>query len=117
MLISLQDVPPYEWHVLFCWELDHARRTRPHAPLPDGPIRGEAAADHARRRAKRRMKTQGYAISQRVRKRIEELIGWCKTVGGMARAWFIGRWKIRQQSEATAAAYNLLRMARLAPAG
>ena len=30
MLISLQDVPPYEWHLWFCWELDHARRTRPH---------------------------------------------------------------------------------------
>jgi transposase len=89
----------------------------PHVPLPDGPIRGDDEADHARRRAQRRMKTRGYTISQRVRKRIEEVIGWCKTVGGMARAWFIGRWKIRQQSEATAAAYNLLRMARLAPAG
>ena len=96
----------------------------PHVPLSDGPIRGlesrdpvERVAAEARRRAKRRMKTKGYAISQRVRKRVEELIGWCKMVGGLARAWFIGRWKIRQQSEATAAAYNLLRMARLAPAG
>jgi transposase len=89
----------------------------PHVPLPDGPIRGDDDAADARRRAKRRMQTKGYAISQRVRKRIEELIGWCKTVGGLARAWFIRRWKIRQQSEATAAAYNLLRMARLAPAG
>ena len=96
----------------------------PHVPLPDGPIRGlesrdavERVSAEARRRAKRRMKTKGYAISQRVRKRVEELIGWCKMVGGLARAWFIGRWKIRQQSEATAAAYNLLRMARLAPAG
>ena len=90
---------------------------KPHVPLTDGPIRGEDDAAAARRRAKRRMKTKGYSISQRVRKRIEELIGWCKTVGGMARAWFIGRWKLRQQSEATAAAYNLLRLARLAPAG
>jgi hypothetical protein len=96
----------------------------PHVPLSNGPIRGlesrdpvERVAAEARRRAKRRMKTKGYAISQRVRKRVEELIGWCKMVGGLARAWFIGRWKIRQQSEATAAAYNLLRMARLAPAG
>lgn len=89
----------------------------PHVPLPDGPIRGDTDADHARGRAKRRMKTKGYAISQRVRKRIEELIGWCKTVGGMARAWFIGRWKLRQQAEATGAAYNLLRLARLAPGG
>lgn len=89
----------------------------PHVPLPDGPIRGDGEAATARRRAKRRMKTKGYALSQRVRKRIEEPIGWCKTVGGMARAWFIGRGKIRQQSEVTAAAYNLLRTARLAPAG
>jgi transposase len=89
----------------------------PHVPLPNGPIRGEGPASTARRRAKRRMTTKGYAISQRIRKRAEEVIGWCKTVGGLARAWFIGRWKLRQQSEATAAAYNLLRMARLAPAG
>lgn len=89
----------------------------PHVPLPDGPIRGHTQADEARRRAKRRAKTLGYAISQRVRKRIEEVIGWCKTVGGLARAWFIGHWKIRQQAEATAAAYNLLRLARLQPAG
>jgi transposase len=89
----------------------------PHVPLPDGPIRGASPASTARRRAKRRMTTKGYAISQRIRKRAEEVIGWCKTVGGLARAWFIGRWKLRQQSEATAAAYNLLRMARLAPAG
>lgn len=96
----------------------------PHVPLPDGPIRGgdspdpnECASAETRRRAKRRMTTKGYAISQRIRKRVEEVIGWCKTVGGLARARFIGRWKLRQQSEATAAAYNLLRMARLAPAG
>jgi transposase len=89
----------------------------PHVPLPDGPIRGDGPESTARRRAKRRMKTKGYAISQRIRKRAEEVIGWCKTVGGLARAWFIGRWKLRQQSEATAAAYNLLRLARLAPSG
>lgn len=96
----------------------------PHVPLPAGPIRGldspdpeQRAPAEARRGARRRMKTKSYAISQRIRKRIEEVIGWCKTVGGMARAWFIGRWKLRQQSEATAAAYNLIRMARLAPPG
>jgi hypothetical protein len=84
----------------------------PHVRLPDGP-----AAAAARGSAKRRMKTKGYTISQRVRKRVEELIGWCKMVGGLARAGFIGRWNIQQQSEATAAAYNLLRLARVAPAG
>jgi len=37
-------------------------------------------------------------------------------VGGLARARFRGRWKIKLQAEVTAAAYNLLRMARLVPA-
>ena len=62
------------------------------------------------------MTTRAYAISQRVRKRIEELIGWAKTVRGLRRAGFIGRWKIKLQAEITAAAYNLLRLARLEPA-
>ena len=88
----------------------------PHVPMPAGPIRGVEPASEARRRAKRRMKTRGYALSQRARKRIEELIGWCKTIGGLTRTCFVGLWKIRQQGEATAAAYNLLRMTRLAPA-
>jgi transposase len=88
----------------------------PHVPLPDGVIRGDGEPSAARRRARRRMKTRAYRISQRVRKRIEELIGWVKTIGGLARAGFIGRWKIQIQAEVTAAAYNLLRLARLAPA-
>jgi transposase len=88
----------------------------PHVPIADGVIRGDDEGAQARRRAKRRRKTRGYAISQRIRKRIEEIIGWLKAVGGLARARFIGRWKIKQQAEVTAAAYNLLRLARLAPA-
>jgi transposase len=87
----------------------------PHIPVPDGPIRGDDERAAARRRARRRKKTKSHTISQRIRKRVEELIGWCKTVGGLARARFIGRWKLKQQGEVTAAAYNLLRMARLAP--
>ena len=88
----------------------------PHVPVSDGVIRGAQGGARARRRARRRRRTRGYAISQRIRKRIEEVIGWCKHVGGLARARFVGRWKIRQQTEITAAAYNLVRMARLAPA-
>jgi hypothetical protein len=30
MLISIEDVPLYERHLLFCSELDHAKRRRPH---------------------------------------------------------------------------------------
>ena len=88
----------------------------PHTPVGDGPIVGDDDSAQARRRARRRARTEGYAISQRIRKRIEEIFGWCKTIGGLARARFIGRWKIKLQSEVTAAAYNLLRLARLRPA-
>lgn len=87
----------------------------PHVPLPDNPIRGPGQPAQARRRAKRRMKTVAYQISQRLRKRVEEIIGWCKTIGRMARTRFVGRWKIKLEGELTAAAYNLLRMTRLAP--
>ncbi len=87
----------------------------PHVPVGDGPIQGDPAASHARRRARSRGSTAAYAISQRIRKRVEEIIGWCKAVGGLARCRFVGRWKIKQQGEVTAAAYNLLSMARLAP--
>lgn len=88
----------------------------PHVPMPSTVIRGAGDTSAARRRARRRMRTIAYAISQKVRKRIEELIGWAKTIGGLKRAGFIGRWKITLQAEITAAAYNLLRLARLAPA-
>lgn len=87
----------------------------PHVPVGNGVIRGDHAGARARRKARRRKRTRTYQISQRIRKRIEEIIGWCKKVGGLARARFVGRWKIRQQGEVTAAAYNLVRMARLAP--
>ena len=88
----------------------------PHTPIRKGPIRATDAAGQARRRARRRMGQVGYSISQRIRKRVEEIIGWTKTVGGIARTRFIGRWKIGQQLMATAAAYNLLRLTRLRPA-
>ena len=87
----------------------------PHVPVGDGPIRGDDAASQARRRARYRGSTTAYGISQRIRKRVEEIFGWCKAVGGLARCRFVGRWKLKQQGEVTAAAYNLLRMARLAP--
>ena len=61
------------------------------------------------------MKQVGYAISQQVRKRVEEIFGWGKTIGGLARAKLLGRWKIAQQALSVGAAYNLLRLVKLAP--
>lgn len=98
------------------------RGITPLLPIPAGPIRGaddpnpeRRRAARARRAARRRMGTTAYRAAQRVRKRVEEIIGWCKTIGGLARTRFVGRWKIQQQAYLTAAAYNLLRLARLKP--
>ena len=54
-----------------------------------------------------------YRISQRLRKRVEEIFGWCKTVGRLARTRFVGRWKIAQETLLTVSAYNLVGLARL----
>jgi len=59
---------------------------------------------------------EGYALSQWKRKRVEEIFGWMKTVGGMRklhhRGWELVGWMFTF----TAAAYNLVRMRNLAAA-
>lgn len=55
----------------------------------------------------------GYAVSQRKRKCIEEIFGWIKTVGGLRKSRFVGRMKTQLAAYLVGAAYNLLRMARL----
>lgn len=55
----------------------------------------------------------GYAISQRIRKRIEEAFGWIKTVAGQARTKFRGRERVGWAFAFAAAAYNLARLPKL----
>lgn len=55
----------------------------------------------------------GYAVSQRIRKRIEECWGWAKTVGGLRRSRFRGVAKLQWAAYLVGAAYNLSRMAGL----
>jgi transposase len=55
----------------------------------------------------------GYAISQRIRKRVEEIFGWEKTVGNFRRTRFKGQARTSLASYLVGAAYNLLRMGRL----
>ena len=86
---------------------------RAHVPVPPVRWRAPDQGTLARDRAHQRMRTKGYQISQRIRKRVEEIFGWFKTVGGLARARLVGRWKIAQEMLMTGAAYNLLRLARL----
>ena len=57
--------------------------------------------------------SEGYAISLKIRKRIEEVFGWMKTVGGMRKVKLIGREKINGQFRFVAAIYNLVRIGSL----
>ena len=55
----------------------------------------------------------GYAVSQRLRKRIEEIFGWGKTVGGLAQLKVRGLDKVRAVFVFAAAAYNIVRLPKL----
>lgn len=55
----------------------------------------------------------GYAVSIKHRKRIEEAFGWAKTVGGMAQTVYRGTEKVRSRFILTMAANNLARLPRL----
>jgi transposase len=54
---------------------------------------------------------EGYKVSLKKRKLVEEIFGWSKTVGGLRKARFIGLAKVKAQTTFTFAAYNLTRMA------
>jgi transposase len=55
----------------------------------------------------------GYKTSQRIRKRVEEIFGWIKTVGGLRRTRYLGLERTQAWAYFVAGTYNLLRMARL----
>ena len=55
----------------------------------------------------------GYAVSQRIRKRIEEAFGWIKMVAGQERTKFRGRERVGWAFTFAAAAYNLARLPKL----
>jgi len=55
----------------------------------------------------------GYAISQRIRKRIEEPFGWSKTVGPVAKTMLRGLKRVGGQFIFTLAAHNLVRLPKL----
>ena len=55
----------------------------------------------------------GYAVSQRIRKRIEEVFGWGKTVGPLARTMLRGTERVSAQFTFAVAGYNLARLPKL----
>jgi hypothetical protein len=64
---------------------------------------------------RRTTRHSGYAISQRIRKRIEEGFGWIKEVALQRRARHRGKERVGWQFT-LAAAYNLIRLPKLLPA-
>jgi transposase len=77
-----------------------------------------AQNQHARRRSaidSRTTRHPGYPLSQRIRKRVEEIFGWAKTVANFRRTRFRGRARTQLAAYFVGAAYNLLRIARLLP--
>jgi transposase len=58
----------------------------------------------------------GYEVSQTKRKRVEEIFGWMKTIGGMRKTRHKGVERVGWLFRFTAAAYNLVRMRNLAEA-
>jgi len=56
----------------------------------------------------------GYAISQVIRKRVEEIFGWSKTVGTLRKTRFRGRDRVGWSFMLALSGYNLVRMRNLA---
>ncbi len=56
---------------------------------------------------------KSYTISQRIRKRVEEIIGWIKVIGGLRRSRYRGIERTQAWGYFVAGTYNLLRLARL----
>jgi transposase len=55
----------------------------------------------------------GYAISQVIRKRVEEIFGWNKSIGGLAQVKLRGLAKVNALFTFALAAYNLIRLPKL----
>lgn len=64
---------------------------------------------------RRTTREPGYSASLRIRKRIEEVFGWTKTIGGFRKTRYRGLARVQLASYFTAAAYNLVRMGNLIP--
>jgi transposase len=104
----------------FFQELE-SRGVEPHVPLVKEPVEPETVNDQrrpgveARQRMKSRQSGEGYRLSQKCRKKIEECFGWLKTVAGWDRCGTVGRWKLEQGLKLAAAAFNLVRLRKLRP--
>jgi len=89
-----------------------ARKVTPHIArnkqvTEDGTLRRSSAIDG------RTTRHPGYAVSLRIRKRIEEVFGWAKTTGGLRKTRHKGTDRVDWIFTLTIAAYNLVRLPKL----
>jgi transposase len=89
--------------------LAHLRRRKiaPHIAMIDG--RKTPGLDA------RTTRHTSYTVSQRKRKRVEEIFGWMKAYGGLRRTMARGLRRVQLHAYLVGAAYNLLRLARSQP--
>lgn len=92
-----------------------------HGPFVQGCRKRHIAPHVARAKGRRiagldgrTVRTAGYALGQKIRKRIEEGFGWMKTVGGFRKTRFKGIARTQLCAHFVGAACNLVRMANLA---
>jgi len=100
----------------FLLKVEQEFQIEPHVAIREGAMVLEGPESMARFKARCRQKEEGYTISQRCRKRIEEIFGWLKTVGGLRKTRFVGQWKTELYAQAAGATWNLLRLCNLAAA-
>lgn len=86
-----------------------ALNVTPHLAANDGRLGGSAPDGRTLRHA-------AYLISQQKRKRVEEIFGWIKTIANFRRTRYRGGALTRLAAYLVAAAYNLMRIARLSAA-
>ena len=81
------------------------------------PARRPEHLQPAQGNRRRTTRHPGYAVSQRIRKRIEEAFGWIKTVGGLRKTRHRGTARVGWLFTLTATACNLVRLPKLLAAG
>ena len=87
------------------------RKVTPHVAVQD-----RLTKTGKRRKTKidgRTTRHPGYGVSQRCRKRIEEIFGWAKTQAGLSKTKFRGKRRVDASFTLALAAHNLIRLPRL----
>jgi hypothetical protein len=95
---------------------EFVRRLQARNVTPHIAIQGHATKTGKRHKTPidgRTTRHSGYAISQIVRKRIEEIFGWIKNSAGMAKTKFIGTKRVAASFMLGLTAYNLIRLPKL----